>query len=627
MKQDSKALSELRKKIKQANTAYRTGEAVMSDAEYDALLDSLSELTDGKDPLLEKVGFDPDDDRKEELPVSMYSMNKVKSAAEIAKWAELKNIPLDKLCVLTPKYDGLSLLVEEPSGRAWTRGNGIIGQRSDSWYKKIVDGKFARLPGSGYTTGEMIMPRSVFSSRHASSFRNSRNMGAGMINAKEIRPELSDFDYLRFAIVPGEGEQELSKVEQVKLLNKHCNRIPVPWKEVTIGELDDELLEKVYDEFRTVCDYEMDGLILELNDPDLRKNLGREKNGNPVYARAWKGFQEEARTTTVEKIDWQISKHGLLKPVGRISPVELDGVTVSNVTLINARFVADNKLGKGSEVKVIRSGQVIPKVIAVLKGSRSRLPSKCPACKTSLEWNQNDIELLCPNIECPERQVQQLVAFFTILEVENLAEGVVRQLYEAGYKTVASILELSVEELASLDGFQERKAGNIHSAIRDKLTDIPLEQLMHATSIFPGLGRKKLALLRQFDAPEKCPNVETVREIDGFQEKTANVFVANFPRFWEFIRDLPVTIAGSKQTSSSLDGWNVVFSGVRRADLESLLEEHGGRSSGSVSKKTSHLVMKSKGSGSSKEKKAESLDIPILTEQEFESLLSEKGLL
>ena len=111
----------------------------MSDAEYDALLDELDKLTDGKDELLTKIGFEvDDDDRKEELPVPMYSMNKVKTDAEIARWAKLKDIPEDTLMVVTPKYDGLSLCARDKDGDAWTRGNGIIGQRSNLHFKEVM---------------------------------------------------------------------------------------------------------------------------------------------------------------------------------------------------------------------------------------------------------------------------------------------------------------------------------------------------------------------------------------------------------------------------------------------------------------------------------------------------------
>ena len=166
------------------------------------------------------------------------------------------------------------------------------------------------------------MKRSTFAKKHAENFKNSRNMGAGMVNAKEVRPILQDFDYLRFGFIDPDGD-EMTKTEQLELLNKEFNSVKVPYKTAPVSELTNEYLKSVFDEFND--EYELDGLIVEVDDIKLRLGLGREKNGNPVYARAWKGIQEEAKVSHINEVDYQVSKHGLLKPVARINPVELDG--------------------------------------------------------------------------------------------------------------------------------------------------------------------------------------------------------------------------------------------------------------------------------------------------------------
>jgi DNA ligase (NAD+) len=359
----------------------------------------------------------------------------------------------------------------------------------------------------------------------------------------------------------------------------------------------------------------------------LRKELGREKNGNPVFARAWKGFEGQKAITTIKNISYQVSKHGLLKPVAHLEPVELDGVTVSNVTLINAKFIKNNHIGIGSEVVIIRSGQVIPKVIEVIKAKDALIPDKCPSCNQNVIWNENEVELVCRNHnKCPEQRIQKIVAFFSIMEVENLREGIIRQLFQSGYNSIEKILKMSRDDFAALENFKEKRATVIFNSIHSKMKDVALEKIMHASSLFEGLGSKKLVFLNIYDNKTKKPNIEEIVAIDGFSDRSAEVFINNFDAFWEFVKDLPIKIADRKKRKASgrkLKSVNVCFSGFRNKDLESLLENNGGTVSSSVTKNTSHLVIKKRGSGSSKEKKAKHLGIKIFELDEFEKYLDE----
>ncbi len=615
---------QLRKQIAHANQAYRVGEAIMSDTEYDNLLQQLAEQTQGQDELIDKIGFDiaQDDSRKETLPVPMYSMNKVKTMEELEKWAELKGISPQTEVVITPKFDGLSLCVNEKTGDAWTRGNGLQGQRANEHYKTLMSNKknIAKQHVEGYTLGEVIMKKNTFAELWASQFKNSRNMGAGALNRKEADPMLTDFDFMRYAIEPFDAKTN-DKIDQIDHLNQYFNDPKVESHCCQLGEITTELLQKLFADFGK--NYELDGLIVEVNKAIMRDDLGRETNKNPAYARAWKGFLASERSTTIKNIVYQISKFGLMKPVAQIEPVELDGVTVSNVTLINARFIKDSQIGIGSKVLVIRSGQVIPKIIAVIEPAEPTLPTHCPSCGTVLVWNANQIELLCPNIQhCDGQKLQKIIAFFNILEVENLAEGTLEQIYKT-HDTVEKILNMTVNDFEQLDHFKNLKAKKIFRAIQDKTQDIPLEKLMHATSLFEGLGSKKLALLTpRYNAPDHSPSVETITQIDGFSEITARIFVENYKRFWQYIGNMPLKIKKNKQkiiNSNLFEGLNVCFTGFRDQDIETFLEQNGGKTASGITKNTTHLVMKQLGSGSSKEQKAQDLNIPIFDAQTFKT--------
>ncbi len=603
-------LEELRKIIKEANIAYRKGNAIISDQEYDNYVEMLEELSPN-DELLNQIGFVVEDDsRKEKLPMQMRSMNKVKTYVELRRWMELKGIDKNTELVITPKYDGISFCAEEIVKRAWTRGDGVFGQRSDEHFKMIGN---ASNTIEHLTFGEVMMPRSVFSQKYSVEFKNPRNLVAGQVNNKEPQKVLSDLVYIRYGI----GNNIFpTKSAQLEYLNNN-QEIKVPFFITKIDKLSDETLLDLFNQLNT--EFELDGLIIEVNDETLRSRLGREtSSGNPCYARAYKGAFEEVKETEVIGISWNISKQGLLKPIIHVKPIQLDGVTVSNVTGNNAKFVKDNGIGVGAMVKVKRSGMVIPLIVDVTKTVDFVEPT---VDGVEVVWNEAGIELMTLT-ETDEQRFKQLVSFFEILEVENVSEGIIKQLWEAGYTNVADILKLQATQLHGLEGFGKRKAEIVYNAIHDKMKNVELSKLQHATGFFKGLGSKKLALLEHF---ESKPSINDIISIEGFAETSAESYIEGWDKFYEFIKELPITLKKSEKVeslSSELAGQQFVFTGVRRADLEVLIAEKGGVVGSGVSKKTSFLVMKEVGSGSSKEQKALELGVKVITVQELESMLS-----
>ncbi len=616
-------LEELKKRIIHANEAYRKGSALISDSEFDALVEELKRRTGGRDPLFSSIGFEVNDRdiRKEDLPVPMFSMNKIKSSEELRKWAKNKGIGEDTLVVITPKFDGLSFLVQENQKKAWTRGNGFQGQKSDAHFAVLMSNKEpVKIKINGYTSGEVIMRKEVFRKNWSGEFKNSRNMGAGALNTKEPKKILSDFDFIRFGLhLDEDGFKD--REEEIIFLNKNVNTVKLEYFTCLIKDLTDSLLNKYYSLLNK--EYEIDGLIIEINDKKLRSSLGRERNGNPVYARAWKGFREEEKITKIREIVYQISKYGLLKPVARVEPVELDGAVVSNVTLINARYMRENGIGVGSLISIIRSGQVIPKVVRVIERTGDNLPLKCPSCGALLQWNESNVELKCSDSRnCIEQKIQKVIAFFEIMEVDNLSDGIVRQLFNSGHDSIKKILELSIEDFERLENFKERKAGVIYNSIHSRMKNARLEKIMHASSLFEGLGSKKLILLSRYNSPEIKPDREEILGIEGFSDKSADIFIEGYKAFWAFIAELPITIAREEVSlkSEKLKDFRVCFSGVRSKELEKTITDNGGKIVNGVSGKTTYLVVKEKGSGSSKEKKALDNNIQIATIGEFENL-------
>ena len=392
-------------------------------------------------------------------------------------------------------------------------------------------------------------------------------------------------------------------------------RIKVDYTVCKISELTEDMLIKLFHSYS--LNYEIDGLIIEINDLNLQDELGREtSSNNPVWARAFKHSSfEQSAETTILGISWNISKQGYLKPTLHIDPVKLDGVTVSNVTGNNARFVKDIGLGVGAKVVVKRSGMVIPIIADVIEGVDFVMPNV-----PNIDWNENGVELMTLT-ETDEQRFKQAVSFLEILEVERVGEGVVRQLWDAGFDSIKSIIEVTPDKLYKLEGFGKRKAAIVTNAIQDKIKGVQLSKYQHATGFFRNMGSKKLALLEHFNIK---PTIEEVSKIEGIGEVLANEYVNKYDIFFEFAKTLPITIAEKIETvkvSNDLDGMTFVFTGLRRADLEEVITSRGGKISGAVSKNTTHLIMKAVGSGSAKEKKAIDLGIKIMTVSDLETLL------
>lgn len=630
-------IKELVQKITENNEAYRIGKTVVSDELYDSWVDRLEEL-DPDNPVLSKVGFISDDDeRKQRLPILMASMNKIKTISALLKWFTSKNIPKDTELVLTPKYDGCSFASNEVKVDGFTRGDGEYGQRSDEHLELILknEQRMRNLDSllntnnstftdpNMYTFGEIIMPRQTFLDIYSDDYKNPRNFVGGLLNADDAREPLNDCRYVRYGLVSDDMVSKFSKKSNTLDYLNSRQTTSVPYKIVTVDDLTEENLRELF--FEWTKDFELDGIIVEINDLAYAESVGRERNGNPAYARAYKGEFEERKLSIVQEIEWNISKKGYAIPRIRINPIELDGVTVTYITGNNAKYILDMGIGVGAEVLVKRSGMVIPFIIEVTKTVDFELPE----IGYELKWDKNEVHLVTTE-ETPEQRLQQIISFFKILGVENVSEGVCTQLFEAGFDTVKSILTMSKDDMMKLERFGTRKAEIVYTAIHSKMKDVTLSKLQHASGLFEMLGSKKLLLLETLENP----TVSDIVVIEGFSDKSAKAYLEGMSKFINFIGDLGSLVTVKKTevkeaSSNELEGTAFVFTGVRRKDLNEIIEDRGGRIASGVSAKITHLVMKAKGSGSSKEVKVGKLNdgreeadkIQILTVEELEEFL------
>lgn len=605
-------IQELIQNLTKYNEAYRQGNALISDQEYDSLIEKLIQL-DPNHPFLDQVGYLPtDESRKIKLPIAMASMNKIKTIEEFNNWIRLKNIPLNTELIATPKFDGLSLCALESEKKAATRGDGTVGQKSDGHFQ-LISNQFG-VDYDQWVYGEVIMPKKTFLDKYSNDFANPRNLVAGLMNNKSATPPLKDCVYIRYGIDDKSGKFSTKK-QLLDFLNSY-QLTPVNYQVLKVNDITEDILKDLFHQWSV--DFEIDGIILEVNDLSLQNKLGREtSSNNPVWARAYKSPEfEQVAETTITGISWNISKQGLLKPIIHVNPIKLDGVTVSNVTGNNARFVKDMGLGVGAVIKIKRSGMVIPLITEVI----TTVEWVEPTIGVDLEWNENGIELRTVN-ETEDQKLKQLISFFEILEVDNVGEGVITQLWNEGYQSVKDILSLKTTDLEKIDRFGKRKAKIVYDNIHKKMSGVELSKLQHATGLFSGLGSKKLALLEHFT---QKPTIDQVLSIEGFAQKSAEVYLENYDKFFTFIQELPITLVSKKEVEvkgNQFEGETFVFTGVRSKEAEEKIVELGGKIGSSVSKNTTYLVMKVKGSGSSKEVKAESLGVKIITLDELLNIL------
>ncbi len=601
--------TELKELITKYDLAYRKGNEIVPDSVYDSLVDELKVLI-GEDDIFFNSSIKSDDetistDRREQIPIVMASMEKVKNMQDILSWVRLKGIPDNSDFIISPKYDGISLAKEESSKKAWTRGSkdNCGGLRSDIHLTYINDVSF----DAPYTFGEVIISRENWIlAKESFDGDSARNGVAGLFRRDYVSDELQYVDFIRYGVV---NKKFNTKKEMFDFLNS-TQKVKVPYTIKKLKDISEDYLKELFLEYSK--NYEIDGLIIEVNNMSVWDDLGRERNGNPKWAVAYKGNFEEVGETVCIDIENNISKDGNIIPVAILEPIKLDGAIISRVTLNNYTFMKELGINKGSIVKIKRSGFVIPLITEVVTKKEFTLPD--------IECYWDGVHLKTTR-ETDEQKKKKIFAFFQILGVENVSDKTFDLLFDSGYKTIKDILNMCKNDFLLLEGFGERKAEIVYNAIHSKMRDIPLNKLMHSSGVYKFLGSKKLALVEHF---ETKPSLKEVISIEGFSEISAKNFIDGYDLFWDFVKDLPITWKRSVKVevlSNEFEGKVFCFSGARDKNIENILISKGAKIASGVNSKTTHLIMKEIGTGSSKESKALELGITIMTLEELKNLL------
>jgi NAD-dependent DNA ligase len=612
---------------KLSDAYYNTDTSLVDDKTYDILFDILKEK-------------DPDNDfikiagtkvkatrRKVNLPYPMGSLDKIKpNEGYLEPWLKKNKGPY----IVSDKLDGVSAQIyRTPKGKLemYTRGEGTyegnIGEDITHLLEYINAGEVENIPKDGSIRGELIMSRENFD-KIKDKYKNSRNTVSGVVNSKVFDKNIAKMiDFVSYSILNPHYKQD----EQMKELKK--------WKiNVVTYKIYKELTEKILEDYlkdrRKNSEYDVDGIVVV--DSSKSHEL---KTGNPTYAFAFKMILDDQYTiATVKEVVWEVSMDSIFKPVVEIKPVNLVGTTVSRATAHNAKFVDDNKLGKGAEIKIIRSGDVIPYIMEVVKPAKKADMPDVPYI-----WGDSEVDIFVDYSKKIPQEIKDQVTmklltyFFRTIGVKYLSEGIMTKLVDAGYKSVSEILGADKEELTEIDGLGTKIIEKIYKEIDDKMKEVELHVFMSATHAFGrGVGERKLReILRKYpniihEKVSKKELTEKILQVEGFSDIMTSKFVDNLEEFKNFCDKINkvynishiIKKKEEKVIGNKLKDQIIVFTGVRDKELERNIEDNGGKVTTSVSKNTTILIhADDDDKNSSKYKKAVLFEIKTMTITEF----------
>ncbi len=651
---------------------YVLSDPVITDAEYDALFNELKELEAAHpgvitpDSPTQRAGNDLSEEfAKVRHPAPILSLANAYNEDDLREWEE-RNLRLlqagtEMSYMLEPKLDGLTIVLTYKEGvlvTAATRGNGELGDDVTANVRTInsvplrvpVDPDGPQPPDRLVVRGEILFLLADFDQlnkekiqRGEDPFINPRNAASGTLKQKDSRVTaqrpLSAYFY---DVVLADGkiwDKRWDSLGYMRALGFPLapNIQHYPTLEAIIPQI------SVWERQRDSLPYEIDGLVIKVNEMEVYNELGVIAK-DPRGAIAYK-YPAATATTRLIGVSVGVGRTGRVVPSAKLEPVFLSGVTISNATLHNYDFVREHDIRMGDRVIIKRSGDVIPYVIGPVPGSRQgdeqaiTPPERCPFCDTPLvKKDEVGVDYYCPNPDCPERVFRQVEFFVSrgALDIEGLGTQTVKVLLDEGLiEDEGDIFYLQPEQLLPLERFGEKKVENLMASIRG-VKDRPLDQILTALGV-EGVGGTVASLLTahypSFDALAAA-TPEALAEIDGIGPVIAQNVAEWFrtehnQRVLRKMREAGVRWEAEQQelASTALDGLKFVLTGtlpsLTRDEASALIEQHGGRVTSSVSKKTDYVVAGE--AAGSKLGKAEKLGVSVLDEDGLRALIDAGG--
>jgi DNA ligase (NAD+) len=664
--------AELRKVLEHHNHRYYVlDDPEISDPEYDDLLRELIALEEEHPELrtpdspTQRVGGRPLERFGQIRHLQpMLSLGNARNEEELRAWEKRVQNLLDRQgiaeskieYVTEPKVDGLAISLVYEDGvlvRGATRGDGEIGEDVTQNLKTIgaiplsIVGNGARkAPALVEVRGEVYLPIADFARLNEKraaeglpTFANPRNSAAGSI--RQLDPEVARSRPLSlwcYGIGASEGLDTSSHFESIEWLRERGFKVN---EEVEVHQDVDSVLDacRRWEERREELDYEIDGVVIKINDYAVQESLGV-VGREPRWAIAFK-FAPTTAVTKLEKINVNVGRTGNMIPWASLEPVQVGGVTVVKATLHNEEDLVRKDIREGDQVVIMRAGDVIPQVVSPITQKRTgrekkyRPPKKCPACGTATVKPEGEVWTRCPNrYDCPGQALQALKHFVSkgAMDIDGFGEKLVIRFYgEELVRSLPQIYALTVEQLEELEGFQRRSAENLVNAIEGSKKQ-PFNRVLYALGI-PGIGYVNArALAAHFGSIDDLikASADDVEQVEGIGPVLAGVICETLaePRNRDLIQELRKAGLQFEQESrgaagGALEGKTFVLTGtlenMSREQATARIEELGGKVTGSVSGKTDYVVVGA--DPGSKADKARDLDRPILDEAGLERLL------
>ena len=622
--------------IKADDAFFNGDKSILKDDIYDIIKDYIRKKYP-KDPYLKRVGADVDN--KVVLPYYMGSQNKIKdSEEEITKYKKQYAGPY----IISDKLDGVScLIVYNKIGKKnfdiklYTRGNGTEGQ--DITHLLTYINGFPSVNNISYDylaiRGELIISKDNWEKLklEGNNGANPRNTVSGAINSKNLNKNvLNAIDFVCYTLIEPKLKNGLDILKKMNFLivNHTIN------DNINLNILSENLQKSRNNK------YIIDGIVIN----DISKNYEIEKGKNPTHSFAFKSIHTlEQVEVIVREVEWNVSKDKYMKPIVKFDEITLDDVKIKQATGFNAGFIEKNVIGPGSRIIIIRSGNVIPHINSVLSKSASGKPSLPGIVDVNYKWNDThvDIIMIDDGNKNSKYDIKNIIYFMKTIEIDYMGPGNIAKIYNAGYDTINKIINITKEELLNIEGFKNKSADNILNALK-KIRDVDCNVLMDASNIMGrGFGLKKIKSITDIH-PEILDNTKAARnkalklkasdliKINGIAKTSAELFIENLPKYYEFYDNLGFKCKGDKKLpanavvadiNTNFKDKTFIFSGFRNKDYEKKITDNGGKITTSVSKNTSYLIVKDKNENTGKIIKARELGVIILSLEEFEKML------
>ena len=649
---ENERMKELVSLLNKASRAYyQEAQEIMSNYEYDRLYDELKELEDELGITLSNsptvnVGYEVVSELPKERHESpMLSLDKTKEVEE------LKNFVGDQKVLISWKMDGLTVVLTYRDGKLYkavTRGNGEVGEviTNNAKVFKNVPVQIA-YQGELILRGEAVIGYKDFEKINQeiedvdARYKNPRNLCSGSV--RQLNNQITakrNVMFYAFTLVQADGvDFQNSRACQMEWL-KSQGFTTVEYYMVTRDTVEDEVAK--FSSKISENDFPSDGLVLTYDDIAYGRSLGRTaKFPRDSFAFKW---QDEIRETVLREIEWSPSRTGLINPVAIFDPVELEGTTVSRASVHNISIMEELELGIGDRIEVYKANMIIPQIAENLTRSGVKdIPCKCPVCQGETKIRQvgNAKALYCMNPECQAKHVKSFALFVSrdALNIEGLSEATLEKFISRGYiHTFADIFHLDQykEKIQKMEGFGEKSYKKLTESI-EKARTTTLPRVIYSLGI-AGIGlanAKVICRELKYDVESLLKvSEEELNEIQGVGEVLAKAFVGYFAdakhveNFRRLLNEL--TIPEETVTKQQIfEGVNFVITGsvkhfANRGEVKELIESLGGKVTGSVTSKTNYLINNDVTSTSSKNKKANELGIPIISEETFLELVNQE---